>query len=45
MAQFMAAFAELLKAVIGRDLARIRDVLVGYGQHNCQLVLAALAGH
>ena len=45
MAQFMAAFAELLKVVIGRDLARIRDVLVGYGQHNCQLVLAALAGH
>lgn len=45
MAQFMVAFAELLKAVIGRDLARIRDVLVGYGQHNCQLVLAALAGH
>lgn len=45
MAQFMAAFAELLKAVIGRDLARIRDVLVGYGQHNCKLVLAALAGH
>lgn len=45
MAQFMAAFAELLKAVIGRDLARIREVLVGYGQHNCQLVLAALAGH
>ncbi|MDU9400296.1 MULTISPECIES: GntR family transcriptional regulator [Pseudomonadaceae] len=45
MAQFMAAFAELLKAVIGRDPARIREVLVGYGQHNCQLVLAALAGH
>lgn len=45
MAQFMAAFAELLKAVIGRDLARIREVLVGYGQHNCQLVLAALAAH
>lgn len=45
MAQFMTAFAELLQAVIGRDPARIRQVLEGYGQRNCQLVLAALAGH
>lgn len=44
MAQFMLAFAELLQAVIAREPARIREVLHGYGQHNCQLVLAALAG-
>ncbi|MCO1987022.1 GntR family transcriptional regulator, partial [Pseudomonas aeruginosa] len=34
---------QLLQAVIARDEARIREVLLEYGRHNCQLVLAALA--
>lgn len=43
MSQFIASFAQLLQAVIARDEAAIRRVLLDYGQHNSQLVLAALA--
>ena len=43
MNQFLGSFAQLLQAVIARDEARIRELLLEYGRHNCQLVLAALA--
>jgi DNA-binding GntR family transcriptional regulator len=43
MGQFLNTFAVLLQAIIARDHLRIREVLLGYGEHNCQLVLAALA--
>ncbi|SDH81939.1 GntR family transcriptional regulator [Pseudomonas panipatensis] len=43
MGQFIDSFARLLQAVIDRDEARIRTVLLDYGRHNSQLVLAALA--
>ncbi len=43
MAQFLNIFAALLQAIISRDHQAIRHVLLGYGEHNCQLVLAALA--
>jgi DNA-binding GntR family transcriptional regulator len=43
MGQFGAVFDDLLLAVVGRDQAKIRDVLTGYCQQNCELVLAALA--
>jgi DNA-binding GntR family transcriptional regulator len=43
MGQFVNTFAGLWQAVVARDLPRIRQVLLGYGEHNCQLVLAALA--
>ncbi|GLZ89061.1 transcriptional regulator [Metapseudomonas resinovorans] len=38
-----AVFDDLLLAVIARDQARIREVLLDYGKQNCELVLAALA--
>jgi DNA-binding GntR family transcriptional regulator len=43
MGQFLNTFAVLLQAIIARDHQAIRQVLLGYGEHNCQLVLAALA--
>jgi len=43
MGQFLDTFAQLLQAIIDRDHPRARDVLLGYGEHNCQLVLATLA--
>ena len=43
MGQFGEVFNELLGAVVARDQAKIRDVLTGYCQQNCELVLAALA--
>ncbi|GBL58347.1 GntR family transcriptional regulator [Pseudomonas sp. R3.Fl] len=43
MSQFLDSFARLLQAVIDRDEAVIREVLLDYGRHNSQLVLAALA--
>ncbi|WP_425914890.1 GntR family transcriptional regulator [Pseudomonas sp. GWSMS-1] len=43
MGQFLITFAALLQAIIARDHHAIRQVLLGYGEHNCQLVLAALA--
>ncbi len=43
MSQFIGSFEDLLRAVVGRDEAGIRAVLLDYGRHNSQLVLAALA--
>ena len=43
MGQFMGTFASLLQAIIARDHVRAREVLLAYGEHNCQLVLATLA--
>lgn len=43
MGQFMNTFASLLQAIIARDHGRAREVLLAYGEHNCQLVLATLA--
>ena len=43
MGQFLNTFAALLQGIIARDHQAIREVLLGYGEHNCQLVLAALA--
>ncbi|WP_339079093.1 GntR family transcriptional regulator [Pseudomonas sp. TMP9] len=43
MGQFINTFAALLQAIISRDHQAIRQVLLGYGERNCQLVLAALA--
>jgi DNA-binding GntR family transcriptional regulator len=43
MSAFVNSFASLLQAVIARDQVQIRAILLGYGQHNCALVLAALA--
>jgi DNA-binding GntR family transcriptional regulator len=43
MGQFLNTFAVLLQVIIARDHQAIRQVLLGYGEHNCQLVLAALA--
>jgi DNA-binding GntR family transcriptional regulator len=43
MSQFLNTFAALLQAVLARDPVQIRALLLAYGQHNCTLVLAALA--
>jgi DNA-binding GntR family transcriptional regulator len=43
MNAFVNTFASLLQAVIARDLVQVRTILLAYGQHNCALVLAALA--
>jgi DNA-binding GntR family transcriptional regulator len=43
MGQFLNTFAQLLQAIIDRDHSRARDLLPGYGEHNCKLVLATLA--
>jgi DNA-binding GntR family transcriptional regulator len=43
MSTFVNSFASLLQAVIARDIVQIRAILLGYGQHNCALVLTALA--
>lgn len=43
MGQFLDTFAALLQAIIARDHPRARDLLTGYGERNCQLVLATLA--
>lgn len=43
MQQMMNAFAHLLQAVIDRNPPRIREVVSDYCQHNCRMVLAALA--
>lgn len=42
MSSYLALFDQLLEAVLARDPAQIRQVLVSYGQRSCQLVLAAL---
>ncbi|WEJ74154.1 GntR family transcriptional regulator [Pseudomonas sp. PSE14] len=43
MSQFIGSFEQLLRAVVGRDEAAIREVLLDYSRRNSQLVLAALA--
>ncbi|WP_313515891.1 GntR family transcriptional regulator [Pseudomonas sp.] len=43
MQEMMNAFAHLLQAVIDRNPPRIREVVSDYCQHNCRMVLAALA--
>jgi len=43
MSQFLNAFAGLLQAVIARDPVQVRETLTAYSQHNCQMVLAAMA--
>ncbi len=43
MSQFLNAFAGLLQAVIARDPVKVRETLTAYSQHNCQMVLAAMA--
>lgn len=43
MGQFLDTFRQLLQAIIDRDQVRARELLIGYGERNCQLVLAALA--
>ena len=42
MSEFLALFAQLLDAVLARDLAQIRVVLSSYAQRSCDLVLSAL---
>lgn len=42
MSEFLALFAELLEAVLARDLSQIRVVLSRYAQRSCDLVLSAL---
>ena len=42
MDDFLVLFAQLLEAVVARDLPRIRSVLVEYCQRSCDLVLTAL---
>ena len=42
MSEFLALFAQLLDAVLARDLAKIRVVLSSYAQRSCALVLSAL---
>nr|WP_319527630.1 GntR family transcriptional regulator [Pseudomonas laurentiana] len=42
MDDFLVLFAQLLDAVVARDLPRIRAVLVEYCQRSCDLVLMAL---
>ena len=42
MSEFLALFAQLLDAVLARDLAQIRVVLSSYAKRRCALVLSAL---
>ena len=42
MNEFLTLFAQLLDAVVARDLPRIRVVLSSYAQRSCDLVLSAL---
>ena len=42
MSDYLELFGQLLEAVVARDLAQVRVVLINYGQRSCQLVLAAL---
>ena len=43
MTQYLTTFAQLLRAIVERDHGRARELLLAYGEHNCQLVLATLA--
>ncbi|KRW61884.1 GntR family transcriptional regulator [Pseudomonas sp. TTU2014-080ASC] len=42
MHKFFATFDSLLQAMVSRDKQAIRQLLLSYAEHNCQLVLAAL---
>jgi DNA-binding GntR family transcriptional regulator len=42
MEKSLATFEALLQALINRDQQSIRQLLLSYAEHNCQLVLAAL---
>ena len=42
MSEFLALFAQLLEAVLARNLVQIRVVLSSYAQRSCDLVLSAL---
>ena len=42
MGGYLVLFDELLEAVLARDLVRVRNVLVSYGERSCRLVLTAL---
>ncbi|MCH4873217.1 MULTISPECIES: GntR family transcriptional regulator [Pseudomonas] len=44
MSEFLALFAQLLEAVLARDLPQVRVVLSCYSQRSCALVLSALTG-
>jgi DNA-binding GntR family transcriptional regulator len=43
MSYFLQTYAGLLKGIVERNHQQIREVLLEYAEHNCQLVLAALA--
>ncbi|WQG57113.1 hypothetical protein RHM66_18020 [Pseudomonas sp. RTB3] len=43
MSEYLTLFAQLLAAVLERDLAQIRAVLSAYCQRSSSLVIAALA--
>lgn len=43
MSEYLTLFAQLLEAVVARDLTRIRAVLTRYSERSCQSVLSALA--
>ena len=42
MSEFLGLFAQLLEAVMARDLPQVRVVLSRYAQRSCDLVLSAL---
>ncbi|MDG9882796.1 GntR family transcriptional regulator [Pseudomonas putida CSV86] len=42
MNDFLVLFAQLLQAVVARDLAKVREVLSTYCSRSCELVLSAL---
>ncbi|MBC3957547.1 GntR family transcriptional regulator [Pseudomonas triticifolii] len=43
MSDYVDLFGQLLEAVVARDLAQVRVVLINYCQRSCQSVLSALA--
>jgi hypothetical protein len=43
MGQVLNTVAQLLQAIIDRDHPCARDLLLGYGEHNCKRVMATLA--
>ncbi|WP_024695749.1 GntR family transcriptional regulator [Pseudomonas syringae] len=43
MSDYVDLFGQLLEAVVARDLAQVRVVLINYCQRSCQAVLSALA--
>ncbi|MCU1717005.1 GntR family transcriptional regulator [Pseudomonas sp. 5P_3.1_Bac2] len=43
MGKFLQTYAGLIQGIVERNHQQIREVLLEYAEHNCQLVLAALA--